>query len=55
MTYQPSTGSLILDYQLNLYSTPLTTADIASYLAGGLNDVNTFQNFACAYRKLHPS
>ena len=29
MTYQASTGSLILDYQLNLYSTPLTTADAA--------------------------
>ena len=46
MTYQPSTGSLILDYQLNLSSTPLTAADIASYFAGGLNDVNSFQNFA---------
>ncbi len=46
MTYQASTGALILDYQLNHSSTPLTWADIASYLAGGLNDVNTFQNSA---------
>jgi len=44
MTYQPSTGSLILDFQLKLYSTPLTAADIASYLEGRLNDVNTGQN-----------
>ena len=46
MTLQPSTGSLIFDYRLDFSSTPLTAADIASFLACGLSEVNTFQNFA---------